>query len=128
MLNGSKSPWKKLCGEEELRQGPQDLKKYWEGNHTIFYVLQKIRSVDIASGGSANIWLSDLLEALTQGTSIQIFKSKADINSFILESFAEMIWKYGGLEFLIKLAKLMDTNNKEVCEIIRFVVGMNHGM
>ena len=39
-----------------------------------------------------------------------------------------MIWKYGGLEFLLKLARMMDSNSKEVCEIIQFIVGMKRGM
>jgi hypothetical protein len=39
-----------------------------------------------------------------------------------------MIWKYGGLQFLLKIAKMMDRDREGFAEIIRSLVGIaKHG-
>ncbi|KAG9090841.1 hypothetical protein FRC06_000860 [Ceratobasidium sp. 370] len=85
----------------------------WDGDFKLVNALKIIREVDdelikTAKGNSdGRPWLDSVIKHLQDG------------------AFAKMIWEYGGLRFLLKIARFNDENR--VRDIVRDVVGTHTG-
>ncbi|QRV96021.1 hypothetical protein RhiJN_24039 [Ceratobasidium sp. AG-Ba] len=110
--NGSgslKLKWKEIF---EDAQEPGRNQIQWEGDYKIIEVLRVVREADIKlteSARSAGINDSEWLR------SVQALVAD--------EVSAKMIWEYGGIQFLLKVAQFED-NDGLIPEIVRVVIGM----
>ncbi|KAF8594398.1 ARM repeat-containing protein [Ceratobasidium sp. AG-I] len=108
--SGPKFVWKDVFSDANEDEPMNNFSLNWEGDKRITKALEIVRSIDdvvdetLYSEDQSHEWLDNVLQLVSD------------------RAFAKMIWEYGGLQFLLKLAGFEDKGF--VPQIIRSVVGM----
>ncbi|KAG9122482.1 hypothetical protein FRC07_001110 [Ceratobasidium sp. 392] len=114
-INGRKMEWEAMFREAESQELAENHTLRWEGDRRIIEVLRIIREADgeLATSGDPD----------QRGTITWLRTVSRLVDD---DACAKMIWEYGSLRFLLKVANF--EQDALVREIIRAVVGMPNGL
>ncbi|KAG9094006.1 hypothetical protein FRC06_011276, partial [Ceratobasidium sp. 370] len=111
--NKRKVDWGRIFDDAQAKEISPAYGLKWEGGYKIIDALRIVREVDVRV--AENTRPDDETRAWLNSVN----KSVED------DALAKMVWEYGGIQFLLRVAKFED--EKLVSEIVRAILGMSSG-
>ncbi|KAG8740694.1 hypothetical protein FRC10_004039, partial [Ceratobasidium sp. 414] len=111
-----KVDWGRIFKDVQATETPAAYGLNWEGDYKIVDALRIVREVDAKVAENTRPGDPETREWLNS-----VNRAVED------DALAKMIWEYGGIQFLLRVAKFEDENEKLVSEIVRAILGMSSG-